>query len=109
MEINVEDLNVSRQSVSVDETRFSRLETLVEMLVQQGLEDKKKTNTLQESFADGRLNYDDELVADTNTQLPAFYRTIRPISIDVGRISKIGYHRKMRTPVRELTTKVQGN
>ena len=52
MDINVEDLNVSRQSVSVDETRFSRLETLVEMLVQQGLEDKKKTNTLQESRLD---------------------------------------------------------
>ena len=52
MDINVEDLNVSRQSVSVDETRFSRLETLVEMLVQQGLEDKKKTNTLQERMAD---------------------------------------------------------
>ena len=68
MDINVEDLNVSRQSVSVDETRFSRLETLVEMLVQQGLEGTKKTNTLQESFADGRLNYDDELVADTNTR-----------------------------------------
>jgi len=68
MDINVEDLNVSRQSVSVDETRFSRLETLVEMLVQQGLEDKKKTNTLQESFADGRLNYDEELVTDKNTR-----------------------------------------
>ena len=68
MDINVEDLNVSRQSVSIDETRFSRLETLVEMLVQQGLEGTKKTNTLQESFADGRLNYDDELVADTNTR-----------------------------------------
>ena len=64
----MEDLNVSRQSVSVDETRFSRLETLVEMLVQQGLEDKKKTNTLQESFAEGRLNYDEELVTDKNTR-----------------------------------------
>ena len=68
MDINVEDLNVSRQSVSVDEARFSRLETLVEMLVQQGLEDKKMTNTLQESFADGRLNYDEELVTDKNTR-----------------------------------------
>ena len=68
MDINVEDLNVSSQSVSIDETRFSRLETLVEMLVQQGLEGTKKTSTLQESFADGRLNYDDELVADTNTR-----------------------------------------
>ena len=57
--LNEDDLNVSHQSVSVDEARFARLEAMVEMLVQQGLADKKKTHlpqeNLTESFTDGRL------------------------------------------------------
>ena len=62
MDIKVDDLDVSTQSVLVDEARFARLEAMVEMLVQQGLADKKKADTseenLTESFADGRLAQD---------------------------------------------------
>jgi len=84
MDINVEDLNVSHQSVSVDEARFSRLETLVEMLVQQGLQDKKKKadtseENLTESFADGRLAQDLRAQASLQKKERRSWSTTSPI------------------------------
>ena len=70
--MDADELNISRQSIPVDDrvfdTRMNRLEAMVEMLVRQNMEDKQKANALQESFADGRLNEDEEPVTDNNTR-----------------------------------------
>ena len=94
MDINVEDLNVSRQSVSVDEARFSRLETLVEMLVQQG-----RNTTLQESFADGRLNYDEELVTDKNTRRSSMllHEVIKTQPSTISSITTVAIPKRLET------------